>query len=772
MKYNLDVLSPLEFEKLSKDFISKKLSMEFKIFKSGRDGGIDLRNMENGIICQCKHIQKFSDLKSNLKKEVEKLPNINDLKKYYLIVSTKLTPANENTIIEMFDKYITSSEQIISYNEIEQFLDDDKNIDILKKNSKLWLTSYKIIEMFEQKYIDFEISNLLKHITTNMNYFVETGIFKECYKKLNDDRLLIISGSPGVGKTINSNMLVAKMIANNPALKLKTILGSNYKELIQSFNKNDYEVIILDDFLGQSYLEKNNDEINEIISIIEYAKGNPKKYLIINSRLNVLSDVRIKNEKFSRILDMLDNNNYMIDMDNITLLEKAEILFNLHYFNKVPDSFYEELKKDYFWELRYEAIITHNNYNTRIIEYCVLNYKKDNITSDKYFDYIMENLKNPRQVWHKQFLKLTNEEISYLHTMYSINTTNVLSLVLKECYEKVIKKRGFDAEKNNFNNITERLSDNIITQKIVNKNYVMNTINPSVNDYIMNNLKDNLVKLEKMVAECIYIEQFINLVNLDTSLLQNVDIDILNLKSINNEFDNKLLYLIEKYNWCNTNARDYFLNILNNPNSSQSSIILRILSSNKLVDFYELKKYVLDVNYIKKLLNDSDNYYIKNFIEYLDDFIIDSNEDMKGFLNSIYSEFTPIIESKIEDNIYEETRTNIDDIVQSNKKQIEYEMVDDECFVKNLSKMQDVIVYELNQVIENKINDEIDNYLLYKIEFKNINVNVENCYDYSYIEQSIIDYVQSLNNKSGKNDKSCESYSIHDVFSQDYNVED
>ena len=101
--------------------------------------------------------------------------------------------------------------------------------------------------------------------------------------------------------------------------------------------------------------------------------------------------------------------------------------------------------------------------------------------------------------------------------MYSINTTNVSRHVLKECYENIIKKRGFDAEKNNFNNITEKLSDNIITQKIIDQIYVMNTINPSVNDYIMNNLKDNLVELEKMVDECIYIEQFINLVNLNNS---------------------------------------------------------------------------------------------------------------------------------------------------------------------------------------------------------------------------------------------------------------
>lgn len=71
MKYNLDVLSPLKFEKLSNNIISKKLNLEFKNFKMGKDGGIDLRNKENGIICQCKHIKKFSDLKSILKKELE-----------------------------------------------------------------------------------------------------------------------------------------------------------------------------------------------------------------------------------------------------------------------------------------------------------------------------------------------------------------------------------------------------------------------------------------------------------------------------------------------------------------------------------------------------------------------------------------------------------------------------------------------------------------------------------------------------------------------------
>ena len=172
------------------------------------------------------------------------------------------------------------------------------------------------------------------------------------------------------------------------------------------------------------------------------------------------------------------------------------------------------------------------------------------------------------------------------------------------------------------------------------------------------------------------------------------------------------------------------------------------------------------------MLNDSDNYYIKNFIEYLDDFVRDSDEEMTEFLDSIYLEFTPIIESKIEDSIYEDICTDIDDIVQSNEDLIEYEIVDDEYVIKNLSEMQNVIIDELNQVIESRINDEINNYLLYKIDFENINVNLENCYDYSYIEQSIIDDIQSLNNKSNTNGELSESYSIHDIFSQDYNLED
>jgi len=187
MKFNFDILSPIEFEELSKDIIEKKLSMEFKVFKIGKDGGIDLRNKDNGTICQCKHIKKYSDLKSNLKKEVEKIKKIKGLKKYYLIVSTELSPQNEDEIFDLLSDYINSSEQIISQKEIVSYLDDKENLEILKRNSKIWLTSYRVLELFEQKFMDFQVSSLYNLIQRDINYFVETKIFRECYEKIRNE---------------------------------------------------------------------------------------------------------------------------------------------------------------------------------------------------------------------------------------------------------------------------------------------------------------------------------------------------------------------------------------------------------------------------------------------------------------------------------------------------------------------------------------------------------------------------------------------------------
>ena len=61
MSYDFSTLSPHDFELLTQDLLQRDLNVKLEGFKSGRDGGIDLRcsrGKESGLVVQCKHYVK------------------------------------------------------------------------------------------------------------------------------------------------------------------------------------------------------------------------------------------------------------------------------------------------------------------------------------------------------------------------------------------------------------------------------------------------------------------------------------------------------------------------------------------------------------------------------------------------------------------------------------------------------------------------------------------------------------------------------------------
>ena len=79
--YNLRNLNDYEFEVLCKDIMQKKLNTELRVYKKGRDGGIDIRAIcGRDIVIQVKHYinSSFSGLKRSLNREIDK--NLAELK--------------------------------------------------------------------------------------------------------------------------------------------------------------------------------------------------------------------------------------------------------------------------------------------------------------------------------------------------------------------------------------------------------------------------------------------------------------------------------------------------------------------------------------------------------------------------------------------------------------------------------------------------------------------------------------------------------------------
>lgn len=209
--FNYYNLNDVEFENLCKDVMERMLCSKLRIFAKGTDGGIDLTDntINHNIIVQVKHYirSKFSDLRTTLRKEVSKVEKWNP-NKYYLCCGMELTDANIREIYNMFSSYMESDENIITLIEIDEFLQKPENSDIVRKHYKLWLYSSGILNQLLNQNIFVDCEALLSDIEEECKYFVQTEIYNKCLDCLDKHRIIMLTGGPGVGKTITSKMLV------------------------------------------------------------------------------------------------------------------------------------------------------------------------------------------------------------------------------------------------------------------------------------------------------------------------------------------------------------------------------------------------------------------------------------------------------------------------------------------------------------------------------------------------------------------------------------
>ena len=407
-KFDYNILNPLEFEEFCKDVMKFKYNMSLKSFAPGRDNGIDLRNYDNKIIWQCKRIVSFSNLKSTLKDEVlkvKKLYDAGEIKDYYLLITNQLTPTQEKDILNIMKPYLTS-DNLISSNELDDILEDDSNLEILRRNFKLWLTSASILQMFNNKFLFFKRFIILDDIKNYSKYFVETKKFFSAYEIFENKHCVVLTGVPGIGKTITSYMILSKFLINHSDYSIKTTSIDKIDKLIEGLDKSEKEIIIIDDFLGKNILDLNDKELETFSQVIQYCRTF-KKYLLLNSRTYILKQAKEENDNLKRKVSLIP----VIDISKFDDIEKAKILFNIQYYNKVPNEYYNNLKDKYgFYKHNYLPIIYHRNFNPRIIEYCAQNFKNDSIKSSLYSKYILDNLDNPEVIWKNQFKKFTGEE--------------------------------------------------------------------------------------------------------------------------------------------------------------------------------------------------------------------------------------------------------------------------------------------------------------------------------------------------------------------------
>lgn len=457
-------LNDVEFEALCNDIMERKLKTSLRRFAPGRDGGVDLTDdvSTKSVVVQVKHYRNSTtdQLVRSLKNELSKVISLSP-KQYYICCSRELSAANINELYQHFQSYMASDRHIVTLNEIDDFLKQYANRDILKKHFKLWLDDTGILQELNNDDIFVDCEAFLDDAEELHKLFVRTSAFDRALKALEKDQTLCIIGDPGVGKSITSKMLVLHYASQGYRVRYTsniTDLGS-LKASLRSDDKAK-EVILLDDCFGQAYFEMKSTQSSELISLIKYVKRRPNKVLILNSRITIFQEARQRQRDLVSCIDRKDFKVHLLDINRLSGEEKAKILYNHLAFSGIPDNHFEDIKTG----LRYRSIINHRNYNPRIIEFICNPKRYKTVPADKFFLFFQKHLDNPKEMWKDEYEdRLKLEDRILLQTIYSLTTTTANADVVQQCYEhRIASIPNIDKTVDQFSRSLQRLNEGFI----------------------------------------------------------------------------------------------------------------------------------------------------------------------------------------------------------------------------------------------------------------------------------------------------------------------
>jgi hypothetical protein len=510
--YTFSTLNDKEFEQIARDLLNAKFLFGLQSFKSGKDKGIDLRysspRNNNSIVVQCKHYitSDFTDLKSKLK--VEELPKVHMLApdRYIIATSLPLSAAQKDDLKTVLSPYILTSNDVLGRDDINGLLSENNEIE--KRYFKLWFSSVAVFEAILHNAIEGRSRYLLEKINRKIPFYVMTSKFDDANKILKKEKLLLITGQPGIGKTTLAETLVFDKAKNG--YKIYQVENITEAEEVLARNDDEKQLFYFDDFLGGNYLEIINAHRTEtqLTSFVDRVKFAPNKLLILTTRTVILNHALEKHEKIN--LSKIGNHQFEIKLTDYTMYEKALILYNHLYFNQVSPQHYDSIINEKF----YRTIIEHKNYTPRIIEFITDKSKVNLFSAADYHQFIINNLTNPKEIWRFSY----NNQIGYLDrclllTLFSFENGGTEQLLIQAFDERLTY------EKNEHNQVitSNQFEDSI---KILMNGFVLSTllqisppirqytfINPSLGDFLINQVGESYPERKSIISSLIFVEQ-------------------------------------------------------------------------------------------------------------------------------------------------------------------------------------------------------------------------------------------------------------------------
>ncbi|MFJ9704754.1 restriction endonuclease [Streptomyces sp. NPDC101234] len=492
--FELGRLTDHDFEVVCRDLFSEILGIPLEIFPRGRDRGIDLRHTDSAgtTVVQCKHWPRAAQKTLIGRLIKDELPKVRALapSRYIVATTVGLTVDGKEELHSAFGPYVCGTGDLYGMDEIVAEL--LRRPGLVRRHFRLWLSSTAVLQTVLNQNQYLRSLWLRKRLPSVADTFVPHEGFERAQELLDTQRVCVIAGIPGVGKTTVALMLAAWLMGNGYEVHEIT---QDVDEIGTLWRDGTRQVFLYDDFLGRTTLDAplNKSEDNRLLSVIREIQATPGKALVMTTRDYLLEHARLRHDRLAEpeVSDAVS----VIRLTDLHRRIRGQILYNhVHHSSLPPDD-----KRRFADPEVWRPVVRHKNFNPRLVEETLrLSVRRGQDVAAA----MLENLDDPRRAWERIVEnELTDEAVHLLEVLFTFGSVGLDDL--ERSWRSYRKEMDRAADGRTFRRALQ-LSDGTLVS--VEQGQVA-FHNPSIEDYVRFHLDAGRARFPELLKALIHERQ-------------------------------------------------------------------------------------------------------------------------------------------------------------------------------------------------------------------------------------------------------------------------